>query len=378
MSELLAETVRITKIIPHNNADRLEIATIKGWPCIVPKGQYKEGQMVVYFPPDTIMPYSLHAFLNITNYCASLPKSMNTTSRRVKAVRLRGIPSYGVVITTKQCVDYFEKYMAETSTISVPYFVSCMLRPGFNVAKWFQLDKWQPMIRCNEGNAAKEHPRFYKYTSIEHWRNYPNVLHENEQIIITEKIHGTNCRLGFIEDTDEHGNQTKVIMAGSHKVRRQRFHTKPNGEEVECLYWQPFTWHPRLRDMLLRIDEDNPLASSIMVYGEIYGRGVQNLHYDATSEKKFRVFDIAIDGYYLNYDEMLFYLDTYKIPFVPVLYVGPYSPEIVERYTVGNTLLTTDKHIREGCVIKPIKERDHPKIGRVILKSVSVDYLSTK
>ena len=46
------EVKEITAIIPHNNADLLEICMLGGWPCITKKGQYSVGQKVVYFPAD--------------------------------------------------------------------------------------------------------------------------------------------------------------------------------------------------------------------------------------------------------------------------------------------------------------------------------------
>jgi len=36
MSELKVEIVKIEKILPHDNADRLEIAVVKGWQVVVP------------------------------------------------------------------------------------------------------------------------------------------------------------------------------------------------------------------------------------------------------------------------------------------------------------------------------------------------------
>ena len=44
----------------------------------------------------------------------------------------------------------------------------------------------------------------------------------------------------------------------------------------------------------------------------------------------------------------------------------------------GPSLVPGADHNREGCVIKPMKERIHDKIGRVILKCVGTEYLMKK
>jgi hypothetical protein len=60
-----------------------------------------------------------------------------------------------------------------------------------------------------------------------------------------------------------------------------------------------------------------------------------------------------------------------------VLYRGPYSRNVVENCTNGISTLEGANHIREGCVIKPVKER-LVRFSRLILKSVSIDYLEGK
>ena len=42
MSKCIVDVCKIKNIFPHENADRLEIAEVKGWKCVVPKGRYKK------------------------------------------------------------------------------------------------------------------------------------------------------------------------------------------------------------------------------------------------------------------------------------------------------------------------------------------------
>jgi RNA ligase (TIGR02306 family) len=72
-------------------------------------------------------------------------------------------------------------------------------------------------------------------------------------------------------------------------------------------------------------------------------------------------------------------LTEFNLKRVPVLYKGPYSKEVMLKYTDGlETYSGKETHIREGLVVEPLVQRRDPAIGRVVLKSVSTAYLSRK
>lgn len=51
-----ASVQKIVAIEPIPNYDKVELATVLGWCCIVQKGQFKVGDMVIYIEPDSKMP----------------------------------------------------------------------------------------------------------------------------------------------------------------------------------------------------------------------------------------------------------------------------------------------------------------------------------
>ena len=55
MSTLIVDVNEVKEILPHNNADSLEIVNIKGWQVVVQKGQFVSGDLGVYFPPDSLL-----------------------------------------------------------------------------------------------------------------------------------------------------------------------------------------------------------------------------------------------------------------------------------------------------------------------------------
>jgi RNA ligase (TIGR02306 family) len=116
----------------------------------------------------------------------------------------------------------------------------------------------------------------------------------------------------------------------------------------------------------------------IAFYGEVYG-WLQDLRYGHTQGKASLVlFDIMdlTNRHWLDYDDFVALAKKLDIPTVPVLYRGPWSKEVL-KHAEGNTLLGGD-HVREGTVIRPVKERFDERVGRVILKFHSEAYLLRK
>lgn len=361
------QITKIDNIEEHPNADRLEIAYIGGWKTIVQKNKFNSGDNVVFFPPDSILVESLHSHLGITNYCAQIKDSGN--KRRVRATRLRSITSYGTIAPVKSIEQYCKdnnKLWGKQSVIKTLKFLFTEHKTvEENLTIVLEVEHYEPPVKISKGGNAKACQSFHTYTKIAHWRDYPDVLKEDDEIVITSKIHGTSWRAGLCEDF--------ILMAGSHYRRKK---------SGEGLYWQPLQWYPQIQDLLEKIHQET--KKSVVIFGEIYGSGVQKMTYGLKDGKKdLRVFDISVDGVYINYEEMLGYCQKFDIPIVPSLYIGKYSARIVEDFTDGPVVICKPEEVvgkfkgREGVVIRPVKERYSEEMqGRVILKSVSADYLA--
>jgi RNA ligase (TIGR02306 family) len=197
------------------------------------------------------------------------------------------------------------------------------------------------------------------------------VLDEDDEVVITVKIHGTNSRVGKIEGE---------LMAGSHGLRRKKPETVEEGGRFATdnngLYWYPLSLEPVIKLL-------NSLGYShdqVILYGEIYSDKIQKeYHYDTKAgEIGYRVFDILIDGKYLDYEDFKRLTDDYGIPTVPVLYIGKYDKEKIKVLASSQEFLADGDHIREGVVVKPVKEMTDKRIGRVIFKYISDEYLLSK
>ncbi len=184
--------------------------------------------------------------------------------------------------------------------------------------------------------------------------------------------HNSNSRVGVVYHEGEF-----AFMAGSHKKNR-----KKEFESVASLYWKPL----EIEGVLNMLNTLCDGRRNIVVFGEIYGPGVQDMDYGIPAgDIGYRVFDITDDGDYLDWDIVKAMCDNNQVELVPLLYKGPFSQKMVEELTSGPTTLVTPEGIkskfkgREGIVITPVVEAYSEILGgRMILKSKSADYLDRK
>lgn len=366
MSQCFAEVVRILSVEPHPNADKLDVAKILGTTVVVAKGSFQAGQLVVYFPPNLLIPDLQALKLGVQKYLkhSTYPGDVFKTQCRVGACKLRGVVSYGFIIPFTEIWGHADDYPTEGADVSVVV----------QAVKYEPPPPRQQGYGIPGGYSAPEFPQFHRYHGPENLYRYPNVLVEGEPVRITEKIHGTNSRVGVI-NTGGDGELYSAwqFMAGSNHVNRKR-----PLEGQQCAYWDVFDV-PGIMGLLNDLCDEK---HNVVIFGEIFGAGVQDMDYGVpVGERSYRVFDIAVDGVYLDWANLLGYCTDYGVPTVPLLYSGPYSREKVDELTYGPTTVGTPQAKfkgREGVVITPLVEREAYHFGRVILKSVSADYLDRK
>ena len=98
MANVFVELTVIDDVKPHPNADKLEIAIIKGTQTISGKGELHKGQRVVFVPPGILIPQDVSQSLGIQKYLKHAEIDGIKCQCRVAACRLRGEPSFGFVI----------------------------------------------------------------------------------------------------------------------------------------------------------------------------------------------------------------------------------------------------------------------------------------
>jgi RNA ligase (TIGR02306 family) len=113
-----------------------------------------------------------------------------------------------------------------------------------------------------------------------------------------------------------------------------------------------------------------------VLYGEVFGPGIQAYQYGQRA-MSFRAFDLMVDDRYLDYDAFLALCGEHGVAVAPEIYRGPFSLAAIRKVSEGDSKVG-GKEGREGVVVKPVRERYDPEIGRVILKYIGDSYLFGK
>ena len=360
-------------VTEHPNADRLEIARVGDYLCVIGKDSFKTGDWAAYVPEGSIVPDNIVLELGLEGKLAGKDKN------RVKAVKLRGVLSQGLV------------YPLDGIRLK-----ELAVEPGDDVTEALGLIKHEPPIPVSMSGQVSSVLGYSIVYDIENIKKYPHTFEDGEIVSVTEKIHGTWCCLGW------HCAVGRVITSKGLSARGLALDPNVSKNRNNLYVMAVYDYRESLERLwrTVRIDKNckDFAHYGFYVLGEIFGKGIQDYHY-GVKQGTFRVFDIYIgtpgsgQGRYLNVKEVRNFLnacsgyekvDESSLEYVPVIWDGAYDREKINKLTAGVAVvsaLETGKavdHGREGIVVRPMIERRNSDIGRIILKSVSDDYLLRK
>lgn len=320
MSTHTCEVIRI-KLESHPNADNLSIVHIGGYECAVRTADFKIGDLAVYIEPDHVAPDTEEfAFLG--------------DNKRIKVRKFRGRYSQGLLMPAPPGA-----------------------KEGDDVMEQMGITHYEPPLPMSTGGEnEKGPPGFYPKYDVENYNRYGHLFEEGEEVVITEKLHGCASTYTFFEPDAS-------LWAGR-MYCRSRNHWKQ--EDEKNLWWRALRQNPWIEEWCKK----NPHLS---VFGEVFGQ-VQTLKYGAgRNDLFFRAFDILDHNHWLDYDDAR--IIGLGLEWVPLVYRGPLNEAKARAMAELDSLVEGAKHLREGIVIRPVKERHDPQCGRVQLKIVSNRYL---
>lgn len=353
---------RINEIKAIEGADNIEQAIIGGWNCIIQKNQYTEGGLVVVATTDAVIPQELSDAMNVTSYLRK--------GGRVRTVKLRGVYS--------ECLIIPLSYLSGRLTIG-----DLDVREGQDMMEKLGIIKYEPpakIIQLASGRKIKytDNPNFGIYYKFPNLKNVQGMFTEEDEVEITRKIHGTNARYGIVKKAKISiwdrirklfGNKwvDYEFVVGSHNVEK--------GSDSQG-YYDTNVWYDieKKYDIKKKLWEyikgSEDIGEGIILYGEIYGAGIQKGYDYGLKDIQFAVFDIKDDGEYMcPIVSKTVTKRLLNLPYVEVLHYGNWSQEIQDKYTFNNFIPGT-KTPEEGIVIKHYTGR-RQKVAKVI----NPDYL---
>ncbi len=403
MATFKCEVVKIEDVIRHPNADTLSICKIRGFDCITSDPEpgverYKKGEYVVYIPEGALLPEWMLKKLGMWNEAENKGYLAGPEGNRVKAIKLRGIVSQGVMypIRMKPESGYPGPILDTRNGV-------CDAVLGQDVSEKLGITKYVPPIPMEmAGQVGSLHGYTLKY-DIDSIQNNPDVFKEGEDVVITEKLHGTYCQIGFIFDLPQeyHDVTFKVsdrlrAYVTSKGMAEQGLVMLPTEANANNLYVKALKEYVLPKAELIESFASYAGAKAIYFMGEICGGGVQKGFNYGEKSPTFRLFDMyAIDSKeasYAPYDTFKAFAQKLGIATVPLLGRGPFNKAEIEHMVDGQTVLGYESqnpndpaklgpkvvpHIREGIVIRTAVEREQMGLpgNRAQLKWVSKKYL---
>lgn len=352
---------KIDEIEPIPGADNIEQCVIGGWNCIAQKGMYKSGGLVIVATTDAVIPQKLSDAINVTNYLRK--------GGRVRTVKLRGVYSECLIIP----LTYAPK--------------SATCKEGDDMMEELGIYKYEPPVKqvtLSSGRKIRyqSNSNFHVYYKFPNMKNVKGMFTETDHVQITRKIHGTNARYGIVKKTKlSFWDKLKKFfrladqwidyefVVGSHNVEK--------GSDSQGYYdtnvWYEIADKYNIRKRLWWLVKEfipDEIGSGFVIYGEIYGPGIQKGYDYGLSELKFEVFDITVNGEYKNalYTEAVVGA-WLELPHVEILYGGAWSQEIQDKFVFNNFIEGT-KVPHEGVVVKHVSgDRNY------VAKVINPDYL---
>jgi RNA ligase (TIGR02306 family) len=329
----LASIARIAELSPISGADRIELARVAGWQCVVKKGEFKVGELAVYLEIDAVPP-ERPEFSWLWQ-----PKGQSGVARpatfRIRTLRLRGTLSQGLLMPLAQAG------------------VGADAKEGDDVTTKLDVTKYEPPAPSGMGEWRAGFPSLVPKTDELRVQAVPEVLNElkGQPFIATVKMDGTSSTFVMIDGELHACGRNHSILEG------------------ENLYWYVAKKH-RLAEVLK--------GSSLAIQGEIVGPGVQK-NPVGLKDKSLFVFNVydTKTGEHLGDDALRAFCSTHALEPVPVAFRGDAFDETVEsllQKAEGLYAGTTNQ--REGIVVRPVTPMRSTVLGgRLSFKAISNRYL---
>lgn len=332
----LASIQAIDKLYPIDGADKIERAAVLGWECVVKKGEFKEGDLCVYFEIDSILPYE-----------QPWAEFLRERKFRVKTIKLRGQISQGIALPVSILPEgNYELDQDCTELLGV--------------------HKWEPLEHHpggpNLGHTAGDFPsHIIQKTDETRLQSVKSVLEElrEKPFYIAQKYDGSSCTI--INDEEE------GFMVCSRNHKRKEDIENPSD------FWI----------VVNKYGIKDKLPVGFAIQGEVCGPKIQQnrLRLPELDLFVFQVYNIK-EGRYLDYKNFISFCNQYGLKHVKI-------DKVVDGEELKNFDFTLDNFLnlakgyydgtkvhREGIVIRTLKEMRSERLkGRFSFKVINNDFL---
>jgi len=343
----LASIQRVWKIEPIDGADRIELAHVLGWQCVVNKGQIQPMDLAVYFEIDSFLPMrSEFSFLE-SSYKNS---PILGEGYRLRTMKFRGQLSQGLLLP----ISMFPELSGIDSTSDDAI--------GRDVSEILGVRKWEIEERATTGGTIiGELPPDVPHTDEVRVQAMPEILDlfGDYPYYISTKMDGSSHSCSIDGD-------------GFH-VTGHNYEYSDDGKSSFYEFIKNLDLETKMREYLSTFH-----VNTLTVQGEFCAPGIQKNRLKLTTPKWY-VFTVRIDGKRTSLDEMESVVTFLGLDSVPIEEKGT---NLKSKYSsVESILERADGEYpnggkKEGIVIRTIEPIYCPELGGPLsFKAVNNKYL---
>ena len=322
MARKLASVQRIWKIEPIEGADKIELAHVLGWQCVVNKGQFQPMDIGVYFEIDSFLPIRPEfEFLRASSYKNS---DLMGEGFKLKTMRFKGQLSQGLLLP----VSTFSEIPQDADV-------------GADVTNILGVRKWEiEEFATTGGNVIGTLPYDVPHTDETRVQNAPELIQEfaGLEYYISTKMDGSSHSISIDEN-------------GFH-VTGHNYEYKNDGSNAFYEMVNARGWKEKMEAYMAAAN-----LKTLTIQGEFCAPGIQKNRLKLTKPEWY-VFTVRQNGERVGLNHMLSMCEALDMNHVPIEEVGMDLP--LKYPTVEALLERADGDYpnggkKEGIVIRPVE-----------------------
>ena len=339
----LASIQRVWKIEPIEGADRIELAHVLGWQCVVNKGQFQPMDIAVYFEIDSFLPIrDEFEFMRSSSYKKT---DIMGEGFRLRTMRFRGQISQGLLLPVSQFPE-------------IPKNADV----GDDVTELLGVRKWEIEERATTGGTViGTLPYDIPHTDETRVQEEPELIQAfaGLEYYISTKMDGSSHSIGIDEN-------------GFH-VTGHNYEYKDDGSSSFYKLVKAREYQAKMEDYMKVLG-----LKTLAIQGELCAPGIQQNRLRLTKPEWY-VFTIRENGKRVGLKRMLQICEALDITPVPIEEV---DTDLPSKYPTVEALLSRadgeypNGGKKEGIVIRPTEPVFCPLISASLsMKVVSNKYL---
>ncbi len=333
----LATIRRISTIEPIENADAIEVATVDGWKVVVKKGEYKVGDLIIYFEIDSWIPHELAPFLTKSTE----PREyLGIKGERLRTVKLRGQISQGLILPLShpRVKELIGATFGELQ--------------GFDLTGILGIEKYEKPLSAELSGVAKgslpfgipktDEARIQNLSrEVSKWNYRVSYGEQPLMFEVSEKLDGSSMTVYWNDGTFGVCSRNLDLL-----------------ETEGNTFWNT----AKKLDLKTKLDSH---GVNLAIQGELVGPGVQKNYYKLDEHRfyVFRVYLIA-EGRFMTSKERMDFVKELRLHHVPILGYDTLSQPTNEITIEGILTMAEGSSAiapgipREGLVFKEIDDPD--------------------